>query len=176
MQECNTCAWSRWMAHQWKTQVCENIHAQGIVTESSECQSRSLISGTQSNSVSSTESVDTHVSKMIQQTKLEHMEQTLTDTTNILESISKRYCNGMMGVPITFVDKLNPEQFRLIGQGQGNLYRLLTPYGLSKQFVDDYYASGQKGSIKENHPVLGYYNVNHKPIIPYMRLVIQKIN
>ena len=81
----------------------------------------------------------------------------------------------MMGVPITFVDKLNPKQFRLIGQGQGNLYRQLTPYGLSQQFVDDYYTSGQKGSIKENHPVLGYYNSNHKPIIPYMRIVIQKI-
>ena len=155
------------MAHQWKTQVCENIHAQGIVTESSECQLRSLTSGTQSNS--------TFLETNICSTSKKE-EDTSKENVCTVESLSKRYCNGMMGVPITFVDKLNPEQFRLIGQGQGNLYRLLTPYGLSKQFVDNYYASGQKGSIKENHPVLGYYNVNHKPIIPYMRLVIQKIN
>ena len=89
--------------------------------------------------------------------------------------LSKRYCNGMIGVPITFMDKHNPSQFKIIGQGQGNLYRQLTSYGLSQQFVDDYYKSGQKGSIKENHPVLGYYDLNNKPVIPYMRIVIQKI-
>lgn len=97
------------------------------------------------------------------------------ENTNILEYISKRYCNGQIGVPITFLDKWNPEQFKLIGQGQGNLYRQLTPYGLSQRFVDDYYKSGQKGSIKENHPVLGYYTFNHVPVIPYMRIIIQNI-
>ena len=25
-----------------------------------------------------------------------------------------QYCNGIMGVPITFLDKYNPEQFRII--------------------------------------------------------------
>ena len=95
--------------------LLQNSGPQGIVTESSECQLRSLINKTQSSSVSSTESEDMHVSKMIQQTKLEHTEQTLMDVTNILESISKRFCNGIMGMPITFIDKLNPEQFNIIG-------------------------------------------------------------
>ena len=27
----------------------------------------------------------------------------------------KRYCNGVIGVPITFMDKFNPEQFNVIG-------------------------------------------------------------
>ncbi len=80
---------------------------------------------------------------------------------------------GMMGVPITFLHKYNPEQFEIIGQGQGNLYRELTPFGLSKKFVDDYYKSGQTGSIKEDHPVLGYYK-NGVPVIPYMRIIIKK--
>jgi hypothetical protein len=80
---------------------------------------------------------------------------------------------GNIGVPITFLDKYNPEQFEIIGQGQGNLYRELTDKGLKQKFVDDYYANGGTGSIKEDHPVLGYYNSNCKPIIPYMRIIIK---
>jgi len=80
---------------------------------------------------------------------------------------------GAMGVPITFLDKYNPKQFEIIGQGQGNLYRELTPTGLKKKFVEDYYKSGQTGFIKEDHPVLGYYNKDGKPIIPYMRIIIK---
>lgn len=82
---------------------------------------------------------------------------------------------GYIGVPITFVDKYNPSQFEIVGQGQGNLYRELTPFGLSKKFVDDYYKSGQTGSIKEDHPVLGYYR-NGIPVIPYMRIIIKHKN
>ena len=80
---------------------------------------------------------------------------------------------GTMGVPITFMDKYSPDQFEIIGQGQGNLYRELTPKGLKKKFVDDYYKTGGTGSIKEDHPVLGYYDKNGKPIIPYMRIIIK---
>lgn len=82
--------------------------------------------------------------------------------------------DGKMGVPITFLDKYNPEQFEIVGQGQGNLYRELTDYGLKKKFVDDYYKNGGKGAIKENHPVLGYYDKSGKPVIPYMRIIIKK--
>lgn len=80
---------------------------------------------------------------------------------------------GAMGVPITFLHKYNPEQFEIIGQGQGNLYRELTPHGLSSKFVEDYYKTGGTGSIKEDHPVLGYYDRNGKATIPYMRIVIK---
>ena len=31
--------------------------------------------------------------------------------------------NGIMGVPITFLDKYNPEQFELVGIGRGELGR-----------------------------------------------------
>ena len=80
---------------------------------------------------------------------------------------------GNMGVPITFLDKYSPNQFEIIGQGQGNLYRELTPRGLSQKFVDNYYKNGGTGSIKEDHPVLGYYDKNNKAVIPYMRIIIQ---
>ena len=83
---------------------------------------------------------------------------------------------GNIGVPITFLDKYNPEQFELIGQGQGNLYRELTEKGLKQKFVDDYYKFGGTGSIKEDHPVLGYYDNDGKPVIPYMRIIIKRRN
>lgn len=82
--------------------------------------------------------------------------------------------DGYIGVPITFLDKYCPEQFEIIGQGQGNLYRELTPKGLSQKFVDDYYKFGGKGSIKEDHPVLAYYDKEGKPVIPYMRIIIRR--
>ena len=78
-----------------------------------------------------------------------------------------------MGVPITFLDKYNPEQFEIIGQGQGNLFRKIASNGLSKKFVQDYYKYGGKGFIRKDHPVLGYYNVKGHAIIPYMRIVIK---
>ncbi len=84
--------------------------------------------------------------------------------------------DGYMGVPITFMQKHNPNQFEIIGQGQGNLYRELTSKGLSQKFVDDYYKTGGTGSIKEDHPVLGYYDKKGKAVIPYMRIIISKIN
>lgn len=31
------------------------------------------------------------------------------------EFLSQRYCNGYIGVSITFLDKWNPEQFEIIG-------------------------------------------------------------
>ena len=80
---------------------------------------------------------------------------------------------GAMGVPITFLDKYNPTQFEIVGQGQGHLYRELNSQGLSQKFVDDYYRTGGTGSIKEDHPVLGYYNKNGKAMIPYMRIIIK---
>ena len=100
------------------------------------------------------------------------------DAINV-DKVSDIPCDydGAMGVPITFLDKYNPKQFEIIGQGQGLLYRSLPNrnYGLSQKFVDDYYRSGQKGAIKADHPVLGYYDNNGIPVIPYMRILIRKI-
>ena len=80
---------------------------------------------------------------------------------------------GAIGVPISFLDKYNPEQFEIIGLGQGNLYRELTPKGLNKEFVNNYYQNGGTGSISEDHPILGYYNEDGKATIPYMRIIIK---
>lgn len=80
---------------------------------------------------------------------------------------------GAMGVPISFFSKYSPEQFEIIGLGQGNLYRELTPKGLSKEFVNNYYKNGGTGSISEDHPILGYYDEDGKATIPFMRIIIK---
>ena len=77
---------------------------------------------------------------------------------------------GVMGVPITFMDKYNPDQFEIL-----DLSRYLeNKRGMSKKFVDTYYAQGNTGQISEGHPDLCYYDNNGKAIVPYMRILIKR--
>ena len=77
--------------------------------------------------------------------------------------------NGIMGVPISFLDKYCPEQFEII-----ELSRYLQDgQGMSQQFVDDYYAQGNTGQISAGHPDLCYYDKNGKAVVPYMRILIK---
>jgi hypothetical protein len=77
--------------------------------------------------------------------------------------------DGVMGVPITFLDKYNPDQFRILG-----LSRYTKTKGMSKEFVDAYYKSGQTGTICEGHPDLCYYDDDNRPVVPYMRVLIER--
>lgn len=95
------------MACQRQTQVCSNLCPQGTVTELSEPQSHSSTSGVLNNLESSQCPQCQDVRPTIGQC--------LTVSQNIQESLSQRYCNGIMGVPITVIDKLNPKQFDIIG-------------------------------------------------------------
>jgi hypothetical protein len=79
--------------------------------------------------------------------------------------------DGIMGVPISFLDKYNPDQFEIIGNGQTMANELgINPVG--QKFVDDYYAQGNKGSInaKWNNLV---YNIDEKVFVPYQRILIK---
>ena len=40
---------------------------------------------------------------------------TLTESSSTGASLSVHKCNGIMGVPITFLDKYNPDEFEIIG-------------------------------------------------------------
>lgn len=75
---------------------------------------------------------------------------------------------GMMGVPITFLGKHNPEQFEIVG-----MTRFVENDGMSKEFVDAYYASGQTGQITPGHPDAAYYDINGRPVVPYRRIFIK---
>lgn len=77
--------------------------------------------------------------------------------------------DGVMGVPITFLGKYSPEQFKIV-----QLSRYTKTQGMSKDFVDAYYASGQTGQISEGHPDLCYYDSNGRPVVPYMRVLIRR--
>jgi hypothetical protein len=79
--------------------------------------------------------------------------------------------DGVMGVPISIIDKWNPEQFEIIGQGRNGLAP--SPIKMSKEFVEDYYKDGGTGSYAENAPLLALYNKEGKAIIPYMRILIR---
>ena len=78
---------------------------------------------------------------------------------------------GIMGVPISFLDKYSPEQFEILGNGQTMANELgIKPIG--QKFVDDYYAQGNKGAInaKWNNLV---YKVGEKVVVPYQRILIK---
>ena len=82
--------------------------------------------------------------------------------------------DGVMGVPISFMDKYCPEQFEILGVEFGQLFMALDgARGLSEQFVMDYYAQGGTGSYSINHPILGYYQ-DGKAKIPFKRILIRK--
>ena len=72
-----------------------------------------------------------------------------------------------MGVPITFLDKYNAVQFEIIclSRTQGT--------GMTKEFIDAYFASGQTGQISEGHPDLSYFNHLGYPVVPYRRILIR---
>ncbi|MDE0243197.1 MAG: DNA methyltransferase [Candidatus Kaiserbacteria bacterium] len=66
---------------------------------------------------------------------------------------------GVMGVPVSFLDKYNPEQFEILGTSDNGLVddKFKRTPGLTKRFVNDYYKSGGTGSYKEGNPTAGYY-------------------
>ena len=64
--------------------------------------------------------------------------------------------DGIMGVPITFLDKYNPEQFEIISLGRGGHFRQSIGV-IGQLFVCDL-----------------YYLKNGKLILPYVRILIRK--
>lgn len=81
---------------------------------------------------------------------------------------------GLMGVPITFLDKYNPDQFEILGTSDNGIIDdgfKITP-GLTKKFVDDYYKCGGTGAYKEGNPAAGYYE-NGVAKMAYKRIFIR---
>ena len=95
------------------------------------------------------------------------------DCINIdrIEDIPVDY-DGLMGVPITFIDKWNPEQFELIGLPNIGI----VPEGwngMTEEFIKLYYEQGNTGCIEIGNKN-GYFIKDGKAIIPYTRLLIKK--
>ncbi len=78
---------------------------------------------------------------------------------------------GVMGVPISFLSRYSPDQFEILGNGQTMANELgIKPVG--QEFVDTYYAQGNKGQItaKWNNLV---YRIGDKVVVPYQRILIR---
>ena len=80
--------------------------------------------------------------------------------------------DGLMGVPITFMDKYNPDQFEIIGVS--NVNGLLDGVEeIGDKWVADYKAAGGKGHITAKmHSLVGYTN-DGAPKAFYTRIVIR---
>ena len=81
--------------------------------------------------------------------------------------------DGVMGVPITFLDKWNPEQFEIVGCADADV----TPLGwkpMSSYFVALYYKQGNTGSYKEGNRLACYVDFDGLAKVPYKRILIRR--
>lgn len=81
---------------------------------------------------------------------------------------------GLMGVPITFMDKYSPDQFEILGTSDNGLVsdEYKTTPGLTQEFVDDYYNAGGTGAYKAGNPTAGLYKNGIATMI-YKRIFIR---
>ena len=73
---------------------------------------------------------------------------------------------GVMGVPITFLDKYNPDQFEIVGYGSGSFGVEIGVTGYKNEYLDK-----MGGTI----PIKGnlYYVAKGMPVTPYKRILIR---
>jgi len=81
--------------------------------------------------------------------------------------------DGVMGVPITFLDKYNPEQFEIIGMSS-NAGAMDVPVQLGESFIKEYRRQGGTGHFSANMYGVCYFDNKGKAKVPYSRLFIRK--
>ena len=82
--------------------------------------------------------------------------------------------DGLMGVPITFLDKYCPEQFEIISASDFAQDDIKGWKSVTQDFYDLYYAQGNKGQISVGWPLPYYVTKSGKATIPYKRIFIRK--
>ncbi|MBQ3220643.1 MAG: adenine-specific methyltransferase EcoRI family protein [Clostridia bacterium] len=77
---------------------------------------------------------------------------------------------GKLGVPITFLDCYNPQQFEIIGLGAGDLGREI---GIGSSYTEE-----ELKRFKKENPAfrrgIPFYFENGKLVVPYARLIIRR--
>ena len=86
--------------------------------------------------------------------------------------------DGMMGVPITFLDKYNPDQFEIVGSSEGD-YPQMKTYGRKQRVVDGVHMKSNTGSfgcfVKADEFGSGtYFDVGYPLRRIYKRLFIRR--
>jgi hypothetical protein len=80
--------------------------------------------------------------------------------------------DGMMGVPITFLDKYNPDQFEILFNADDmDQTKTFGVEPLGDKRVADYYAAGGTGGNSRGHRKLFLYSP--RPWVPFKRIVIR---
>lgn len=81
--------------------------------------------------------------------------------------------DGMMGVPITFLDKYNPDQFEILFNADDMAQtKAFGVEPLGDKRVADYYAAGGTGGNSRGHRKLFLYSP--RPWVPFKRIVIRR--
>lgn len=72
---------------------------------------------------------------------------------------------GVIGVPITFMDKFNPDQFEIVGYGCGNLGQSIGVRDIPREHK----------ALMKGHSAAGdlYYMKDGMPVVPYARFLIR---
>ena len=156
-----TCSRQRPRIRSWKEDVQSNLHTEDFVTESLECQSHSLTSTIQ-HSLKSLEQQSQKERDSVTACGLQNQELhslLSTSSENISACLQERYCNGIAGVPITFLDKYNPEQFEIIGMLQSSTDEQagipnLRFYNSFREMRQDMSYTGASGGKANGNPVI----------------------
>ena len=82
-----------------------------------------------------------------------------TSSENISACLQDRYCNGILGVPITYLDKYSPEQFEIIGMLQSSTdeqagIQNLRFYNNFREMRQDMSYTGASGGKANGNPVI----------------------
>ena len=81
---------------------------------------------------------------------------------------------GIMGVPITFLDKYNPEQFEIIGSNSSTeLCKELGVKPLGEDWIKRYRAAGGTGHNTKNMVRIVYNDSHGKPQVAFSRIFIR---
>ena len=96
------------------------------------------------------------------------------DAINVdkVEQIPADY-DGIMGVPITFLDKYNPDQFEIIGMS-ASADTMDTPVQLGEAFMKEYRRQGGTSHFSANMYGVCYFDNKGKAKVPYGRILIRK--
>ena len=84
---------------------------------------------------------------------------------------------GVMGVPVTFMDKFNPEQFEIIGCADYTGKYGSDDIGVSRigeEWIAKYREQGGRGHYTANMTSLVYYDTNGKACNTFKRILIRR--
>lgn len=81
---------------------------------------------------------------------------------------------GVMGVPMTFLEYYNPEEYELIGYGKENEYNQLGIHTIGESSLNNFFQHGGRGHYTKSMRVLYYYDKEGRTKFPFTRLLIRR--